>query len=90
VPGSYLFATYDTWSLHYEYDGLDQDGDGLVDEGTNGFDDDEINGVDDIGERETAPPYADPLRGVQVTVRVYEPGTRQLRQSTVVVDFIPE
>jgi prepilin-type N-terminal cleavage/methylation domain-containing protein len=31
---------YDTWSLHYEADGLDQDGDGFVDEGTNGLDDD--------------------------------------------------
>ena len=32
--------TYDTWNLGYEADGLDQDGDGIRDDGTNGLDDD--------------------------------------------------
>jgi len=62
----------------------------LIDEGQNGIDDDGINGVDDPGERETAPPYAWPLRGLQVRVRVYDGKTRQVRQGTVSVDFIPE
>ncbi len=38
---------YDTWSLHYEADGLDQDGDGLRDEGTNGLDDDSDGSFDE-------------------------------------------
>ena len=35
-----LGAVYDTWSTHYEADGVDQDGQLGADQGTNGFDDD--------------------------------------------------
>ncbi len=31
-------ATYDTWSFHYEHDGINQDRDEFTDEGTDGFD----------------------------------------------------
>lgn len=82
--------TYDTWALSYERDGDNQNGNGLTDEGTNGFDDDNSSGVDDPGERETSPPYAVPLRGIQVKLRVYEPTTRQVRQATIGWDFISE
>ncbi len=82
-------ATYDTWPDIYERDGIDQDGDTLVDEGTNGIDDDNINGVDDPGERETSPPYPYPLRGIQVTLRMVDYATRQVRQVSVVSDFVP-
>jgi hypothetical protein len=110
-------AVYDTWSFHYENDGLDQDA-GMdngagVDQGTNGLDDivpydldndpttaseiptDSngnqigINGVDDMGERETAPPYDVPLRGIQVKLRIYEPDTRNIRETTVTRNFVP-
>ncbi len=86
---------YDTWSYFYEHDGVNQDiaSEGMnpiTDEATNGLDDDGINGIDDVGERETSPPYPVPLRGVQVRIRVLEPETRQVRQATVVQDFIPE
>lgn len=86
---------YDTWSYWYEHDGVNQDGDTagmaqLIDEAENGLDDDNNNGVDDVGERETSPPYPVPLRGVQVRLRVLEPETSQVRQATVVQDFIPE
>ncbi len=75
--------------------------DDLVDEGTNGFDDiypdisgntwsNAVNGVDDVDERETSPPYPVPLRGIQVRIRAVEPDTRQVKQATVVSDFIPE
>ena len=49
-------ATYDTWSMFYEHDGLDQDRVFGADQGTNGIDDNGINGVDDVTERETSPP----------------------------------
>jgi hypothetical protein len=86
---------YDTWSYFYEHDGVNQDSalEGMnliIDEATNGLDDDNQNGIDDVGERETSPPYPVPLRGVQVRIRVLEPETRQVRQATVVKDFIPE
>jgi hypothetical protein len=124
--------TYCTWSLAYERNGVDEDGDGkgpdlqwgragvdddqngttddvpeagwpgsddLVDEGTNGLDDryfannswqQAVNGIDDVDERETSPPYPVPLRGIQVKIRAIEPDTRQIRQMTLVSDFIPE
>lgn len=41
-------------------------------------------------ERETSPPYPFPLRGIQVRIRLIEPDTRQVRQSTVISEFIPE
>ena len=95
-----LGGVYDTWSYHYENDGMDQDDTtgndniddndvttGLIDEGANGLDDDNANGVDDRGERETSPPYDVPLRGVKVILRVYEPDSRQIRESSVTHSF---
>ncbi|MEO2049196.1 MAG: prepilin-type N-terminal cleavage/methylation domain-containing protein [Pirellulales bacterium] len=82
-------AVYDTWSFHYENDGLNQDNLVGPDQGTNGLDDDNQNGVDDMGERETAPPYDVPLRGIQVKLRVYEPDTRNIRETTVTRNFVP-
>jgi prepilin-type N-terminal cleavage/methylation domain-containing protein len=92
--------TYDTWSLSYERDGINQDGDivggqPLIDEGTNGLDDPDssgsyANGVDDFNERETRPPYSQAPRGLQVKIRLYEPSSRQVRQATVTVDFLTE
>lgn len=86
-----LASTYCTWSTHYESDGIDQDADGNADQGANGIDDGGIIGViDDPLERETAPPYEKPLRGIQVKIRCYEPDTRQVREVTLVHDFLPE
>lgn len=101
---------YDTWSLHYESDGLaqvglgldlatngvDDDGDGTVDENPyyklyNQLDDDSNGTVDDVGdydgESDTLPPYPAPLRGMRVTIRVYEPSSKQVRESVIVQDF---
>ncbi len=79
---------YDTWTTFYERDNMDNDGDGLVDEGNNGLDDDGVNGIDDAGERETRPPYDRPLRGIEVRIRMIEPSTGQVRQVSVVGDFV--
>lgn len=82
--------TYCTWTMYYERDGLDQDENKPVDQGTNGIDDDGVNGVDDVGERETSPPYPLPLRGIQVKIRAWDPDSRQVRQVSVVSNFVPE
>jgi len=81
--------TYDTWSSNYEANGRDEDGDTLVDESLNGLDDDGNGVIDDAGERETAPPYGFPLRGIEVRIRCYEPTSRQVRQITVRHTFVP-
>ncbi len=39
---------------------------------------------------ETFPPYPVPLRGIQVSIRLLEPKTQTIRQSSVVSNFIPE
>lgn len=85
----YQNKVYDTWSLHYEFNGIDDDGDGAVDEGTDGLDNDSNGIVDDTGERETAPPYPVALRGLEIRLRVYEPSSRQVRQVTVRHTFVP-
>jgi len=46
-----------------------------------------MNGVDDIGERETAPPYDVPLPGIQVKFRLYEFDSRQIRAASVTREF---
>jgi hypothetical protein len=96
---SYEANTYDTFSLHYENNGLDENNLNGADEGTNGLDDDNDGAVDDPGdpanpanvsEYETQPPYSARLRGLQVKLRVYEPDSRQVREVTVVQDFLPQ
>jgi hypothetical protein len=115
APG---YAVYDTWSFHYENNGVNEDGSWLesqttwhvfdpstgkwqtkppaeswrqtVDQGTDGLDNDGQLGVDDIHERETAPPYDKPLRGMQALIRVYERDSRSMRQVRVNQHFMPE
>ena len=79
--------TWDTWPLDFERNGFSEDLDGLNDEGLNGIDDNSILGVDDLTERETRPPYSVKLRGIEIRIRVMDPGTRQVRQQTVRADF---
>ncbi len=83
---------YDTWSLHYENDGLDDVGDpitssNLGDRGLNGLDDDGDGIVDDLDEYDTLPPYYAPLRGIRIKIRVYEPSSQQVREAVIVQDF---
>ncbi len=89
VSGTSLaYPTYDTWSMHYEFNGVDDDLDALIDEGTNGLDDNNDGLPDDIGEFETSPPYPVPLRGIEVRIRCYEPSSKQVRQTTIRHTFI--
>lgn len=105
-----LPSVYDTWSNHYESDGLNQDNDGLADEGSNGLDDPvvlDINSpqygehrptplgtldyvADDPDERETSPPYPVALQGLQIKIRVYEPDSRKVRETTIVHEFMDQ
>jgi len=90
--------SYDTWSLHYETNGVNEDsalpGALGTDTGLNGLDDDTnmanpgFGIVDDPSEMDTLPPYSAPLRGLRISIRVYEPGSQQIRQVTVVQDFL--
>jgi prepilin-type N-terminal cleavage/methylation domain-containing protein len=82
-------AVYDTWSTHYESNGLDENNSGVADEGTNGLDDNANGLVDEPTEAETSPPYPTPLRGIEIRIRCYEPSSRQVRQVTIRHTFVP-
>lgn len=86
--------TYDTWSTHYESNGLNEDNDTLggsplIDEGTNGEDDNADGVPDDPAERETSAPYPVALRNLEIAIRCYDPQSRQVRQVTVRHTFVP-
>jgi len=86
-----LNRVYDTWSPLYERDGIDQDNDGMTDEGTNGLNNGgSSTAPDDDGERETRPPYPYPIRGIQITTRIFEKTTLQVQQSSVIQSYVPE
>lgn len=84
-----LSATYDTWTTAYEYNGINEDGDvdssgnPIVDEGADGIDNDGDTLVDEADEAETAPPYAEPLKAIEIRIRCYEPTSKQIRQITI-------
>lgn len=85
-----ISCVYDTYTTHYERDGLDNNANGIADEGTNGIDDNGNGLIDEAAEQETAPPYAAALRGIQVKLRVFESDSRAIREVTLVHEFIPE
>lgn len=96
-------CVYDTWSTHYEYDGMNNDPeqDQHIDEMTNGADDNGNGLIDEpnvynnesagiiTGEQDAPPPYRSPLRGIKITIRVMELDSKQVREVTVVQEFIP-
>ena len=45
--------------------------------------------VDDVTERDAPPPYEAPLRGLRISIRVMEPDSKQVREATVVHEFLP-
>jgi hypothetical protein len=89
-PDPYTASVYDTGSWHYENDGIDQDSSGVVDQGTNGLDDNSDGVVDDVGELEAPPPYSAPLRGIQIKIRCFDADSQEIREVTVVQEFVPE
>ena len=62
---------------------------GGVDDVAGGYYDPPTNTIP-RGENETLPPYPVPLRGIQIRIRTWDPDSRQVRQATVVADFVPE
>jgi prepilin-type N-terminal cleavage/methylation domain-containing protein len=93
----YTPRVYDTWSTHYESVGLSGLNTSVYPpgRGVNGFDDPGRSGVangiiDDEDEKITSPPYPVPLRGIQVKIRIFEPDSRQIREVTIVQDFLPK
>jgi type II secretory pathway component PulJ len=80
---------YDTWPTHYESQGISST-DTNAGRALNGLDDDGNGIVDDAGEFLTSPPYPIALRGIQIKIRTFEPDSRQVREVTVVQDFLPK
>ena len=85
-----LSRVFDTWSPSYENDGIDQDGVLGPDQGTNGLNNGGSAAPDDDLERETRPPYPNPIRGIQISTRLRERTTQQMFQSSVTQSYVPE
>ena len=94
-----LARVYDSGCFSYENEGIyhcNQNGPvqpvdvPLGGQSTNGLDDDGDGIVDGLSERITSLPYPVPLRGIQITIRCYEPDSRQVRQITIEHDFLPK
>jgi hypothetical protein len=87
------YPTYDTWTDFYESNGVDDNANGIIDDGTNGLDDNNNGVIDEAIEQETSPPYPAALQhssgsssgtgGIQVRIRCYEPASQQVRQITI-------
>lgn len=77
-----LSGVYDTGCDWYERDGFDQDGSGVADDAAPA---DPLAGT--TGAREAPPPYAVPLRGVQIRIRVEDPASHRIREVTVAQDY---
>ncbi|MCA9149806.1 MAG: prepilin-type N-terminal cleavage/methylation domain-containing protein [Planctomycetales bacterium] len=80
---------YDTWTRLYERNGLDDNRNGVIDEGRDGLDQNApLNfTTDDQLESETMPPYLAPLRGFEAVIRLRDAGSNQVRQASTVADF---
>jgi hypothetical protein len=71
--GTYMSPrTYDTWTTFY---------------GTNNQDDDGVGGVTPAAENAERAPYREPLGGIQVIIRLYDPETKTVRQATISQSF---
>lgn len=87
------YPTYDTWSLHYEYNGIDDDPtsdlnadgvlDHIIDQGTDRRDNNSNSSVDEPLEKELPPPTYSPLSGIEIRIRAIEPLTRAILQLTI-------
>jgi len=83
--------TFDTFTSHYERDGFCQisgrwyavNPPRTPDLGANGLDDDAQFGADDIGERETLPPFPGEVDSIRVSVRLENAKNRLVRQASV-------
>ncbi len=78
--------TYTTWTGDFERDGLDNDGDGFLDEGADGVP--QGNAVPGVrNDRDSAPPYGHPLTSLQVTLRSasFDADRQQIRGSDQVM-----
>ncbi|GIW99515.1 MAG: hypothetical protein KatS3mg111_2848 [Pirellulaceae bacterium] len=65
-------------------DGVDNNDNGLTDEGYGNY----LPVTAETWERETSPPFPVDLQGIRITVRMEDPGTRQIRQMSVTKEFV--
>lgn len=83
---AYFASSVTCQPIGNENDGIDQTENGIIDEFTNGIDDNGI-GVDDLTEVEGPTPYPVPLKGIQIKIRIFDPDSREIREVTVTSDF---
>ncbi len=92
--------SFDTFTDFFEQDGFHQGqlagtvgtvqfASTLTDAGRDGIDNAPTNGlVDDDFEKETSPPFATDLRGLQISIRLEDRATKQFKQMSTVKEFV--
>lgn len=83
---TFLLNAFDTWApaANNTIDGVDSNGSGVID------DIDELQAELPTGSaagQYVAPPYSIPLRALQITLRTYDPDSRQIRQLKASASF---
>lgn len=63
---------------------------GLIDPATDGLDNNGANGVDDMSETETSPPFPYRLPGLRISIRMEDPATRTVKQMSVAKEFVTQ
>ena len=63
---------------------------GLIDPATDGLDNNGANGVDDMNEMETSPPFPYRLPGLRISIRMEDPATRTVKQMSVAKEFVTQ
>jgi len=86
---TYALPTYNTWSTHYETNGQNDDDDPTIDQGRDGLDNNGNGLVDEDLERETSAPYPVRLKAIEIRIRCCNPRSRQIRQTTIRHAFVP-
>lgn len=82
---NFVDQVYDTGTPRYDRNNFDDDGDGLTDEGGDNIDNDANGLVDD--EKEVVANFGQPLRGLRIRLRLIEPASGQVSQTTVKHSF---
>ena len=87
---NFVDQVYDTGTPFYDRNNLDDDNDGLIDEGGDNVDNDGdglVDEDDDTPEKEVVANFDRPLRGLRIRLRLIEPASGQVSQATIRKSF---
>jgi hypothetical protein len=94
--GYNAYRVYDTWTTYYmklygrTSDGFDSEISGNTLRSPNSSRVNNQQRATLASDTCLLPPYPSPLRGIKITIRAFDPDSRQIREVTVIQDFLPK